>query len=153
MINAIIDSNFIIALVDEKDKWRKQALSLQNALKKEQAKLIYLDCIINETVSVVGRRLEEKGKSDEFKTVLGKIKEIVPEENITWIYPEVKRLYGGILNLVKAHKGRLNFHDALIILAAKEMKTDLIISFDEDFDQVEGIKRIKKPSELNKEQR
>jgi predicted nucleic acid-binding protein len=31
MINAIIDSNFVIALVDEKDKWRKQALSLQNA--------------------------------------------------------------------------------------------------------------------------
>lgn len=70
MINAIIDSNFVIALVDEKDKWRKQALSLQNALEKEKAKLIYLDCIINETISVVGRRLEEKGRSDEFKTVL-----------------------------------------------------------------------------------
>jgi len=115
MINAIIDSNFVIALVDEKDKWRKQALSLQNALEKEKAKLIYLDCIINETISVVGRRLEEKDRSDEFKTVLEKIEEIVPPENINWIYPEVRRLYGEILNLVKVHKGRLNFHDALII--------------------------------------
>jgi len=148
MINAIIDSNFVIALVDEKDKWRKQALSLQNALEKEKAKLIYLDCIINETISVVGRRLEEKDRSDEFKTVLEKIEEIVPPENINWIYPEVRRLYGEILNLVKVHKGRLNFHDALIILAAKELKTAFIISFDEDFDQVEGIKRIKEPSEL-----
>ena len=52
------------------------------------------------------------------------------------------------MNLVKVHKGRLNFHGALIILAAKELKTAFIISFDEDFDQVEGIKRIKEPSEL-----
>jgi len=148
MIKAIADSNFIIALVDKKDKWREQALHLQNALKKENAEFIYLDCIINKTISVVGRRLEEKGRSDEFETAFEKIAEIVPAENITWIYPEVRRLYREILNLVKAHKGCLNFHDALMILAAKEMKTPFIISFDEDFDQVEGIRRIKKPSEL-----
>ncbi len=116
MINAIIDSNFVIALVDEKDKWRKQALSLQNALEKEKAKLIYLDCIINETISVVGRRLEEKGRSDEFKTVLEKIEEIVPPENINWIYPEVRRLYREILNLVKVHKGRLTSRELYNLL-------------------------------------
>ena len=148
MINMIIDSNFIIALVDKKDKWRERALSLQNALRMENAELIYLDCIINETISVVGRRLEEKGRTDEFEMVFEKITEIVPAENITWIYPEVRRLYGEILNLVKAHKGSLNFHDALIVLAAKEMKTPFIISFDEDFDQVEGIRRIEWPSDL-----
>lgn len=148
MINAIVDSNFIIALVDEKDKWRKQAVSLQDALKSEKAKLIYLDCVMNETLSVVGKRLEEKGRSGDFKTVLEKIVEIMPEENITWIYPEVRRLYGEILKLLEVQRGRLNFHDALIILAAKEMKAVFIISFDEDFDQVEGIKRIKSPSEL-----
>ena len=148
MIKAIVDSNFIIALVDKKDKWREQALTLQNALKNQYAELIYLDCIINETISVVGRRLEEKGRSDEFETVLEKIEEIVPPENITWIYPEVRRLYREILNVVKAYNGSLNFHDALIIVAAKEMKTTSIVSFDKDFDQVEGIKRIKKPSDL-----
>jgi len=58
MIKAIADSNFIIALVDKKDKWREQALILQNALKNQYAELIYLDCIINETISVVGRRLD-----------------------------------------------------------------------------------------------
>ena len=54
-----------------------------------------LDCIINDTISVIGRRLEEKGRS-----------------------------------------------------AAKEMKTPSIISFDKDFDQVEGVTRIKRPSDL-----
>ena len=66
MTNAIADSNFIIALVDKKDKWREQALTLQDALKNQHAEFIYLDCIINETISVVGRRLEEKGRSYEF---------------------------------------------------------------------------------------
>jgi predicted nucleic acid-binding protein len=63
MIKAIADSSFIIALVDKKDKWREQALPLQNALRKENAELIYLDCIINETISVVGRRLEIYSRS------------------------------------------------------------------------------------------
>jgi predicted nucleic acid-binding protein len=150
MTNAIADSNFIIALVDKRDKWRQQALTLQNALKEENAELVYLDCIINETISVLGRRLEEKGRSNEFETVLERIEEIVPPEDITWIYPEVRKLYREILNLVKAYNGSLNFHDALIIVAAKQMKTPLIISFDKDFDQVEGIKRIKHPSDLKR---
>ena len=148
MTNAIADSNFIIALVDKRDKWRQQALTLQNALKEENAELVYLDCIINETISVLGRRLEEKGRSNEFETVLEKIEEIVPPEDVTWIYPEVRTLYREILNLVKAYNGSLNFHDALIVAAAKQMKIPLIISFDKEFDQVEGIKRIKNPSDL-----
>jgi len=150
MTNAIADSNFIIALVDKRDKWRQQALTLQNALKEENAELVYLDCVINETISVLGRRLEEKGRSSEFETVLEKIAEIVPPEDITWIYPEVRTLYREILSLVKAYNGSLNFHDALIIVAAKQMKTFLIISFDKDFDQVEGITRIKHPSDLKR---
>lgn len=150
MTNAIADSNFIIALVDKRDKWRQQALTLQNALKEENAELVYLDCIINETISVLGRRLEEKGRSNEFESVLEKIEEIVPPEDITWIYPEVRELYREVLNLVKAYNGSLNFHDALIIVAAKQLKTPLIISFDKDFDQVEGIKRIKNPSDLKR---
>ena len=99
---------------------------------------------------MLGRRLEEKGRSNEFETVLEKIEEIVPPEDITWIYPEVIKLYREILNLVKAYNGSLNFHDALIVLAAKQMKTPSIISFDKDFDQVEGITRIKHPSDLKR---
>jgi len=39
----------------------------------------------------------------------------------------------------------LNFHDALMVLAAREMDIPHIVSFDQDFDEVEGIERIGKP--------
>lgn len=36
----------------------------------------------------------------------------------------------------------LNFHDALIVMAWQEIGLDAIVSFDEDFDLVPGLRRI-----------
>jgi predicted nucleic acid-binding protein len=144
MTKAILDSSFLIALMDEKDKWRKKALSIQNALKKKKVRLVYLDCAVNETISVVARRLEEKGRSQEFRSVLQKFEQAIPAESISWIYPEVRRLYPDILAAIKKHEGKLNFHDALMVLAAREMAIPHIVSFDQDFDEVDGIERIGK---------
>lgn len=47
------------------------------------------------------------------------------------------------MRLMEAYEGRLNFHDALIVLAAKEMNVPYIASFDKDFDEIEGLTRIK----------
>jgi predicted nucleic acid-binding protein len=69
-------------------------------------------------------------------------------EQITWVYPETKRWYPTLLTLMEAHQGRLNFHDALIVLAAKEMKMSRIVSFDADFDEVKELHRIKAVSDL-----
>ena len=40
------------------------------------------------------------------------------------------------------HKGKLNFHDALIALVSKEMDIEYIVSFDKDFDEIEWLKRV-----------
>ena len=145
MTKAILDSNFLVALIDEKDKWRKSAISIQKALKKKKARLVYLDCAVNETISVIARRLEEKGRSHEFTLVLQKFEQAIPAENISWIYPEVRRLYPDILAVIKEHEGKLNFHDALMVLAAREMGISHFVSFDQDFDEVEGNERIDRP--------
>jgi len=145
MTKAILDSNFLIALIDEKDKWRKTAISIQKVLKKKKARLVYLDCAVNETISVIAKRFEEKGRSHEFASALQKIEQAIPTESISWMYPEVRRLYPNILAVIKEHKGQLNFHDALMVLAAREMGISHIVSFDQDFDEVEGIERIGRP--------
>jgi predicted nucleic acid-binding protein len=142
---AILDSNFLVALIDEKDKWRKSAISIQTALNKKKARLVYLDCAVNETISVIARRLEEKGRSKEFTLALQKIEQAIPAENISWMYPEVRRLYPDILAVIKEHEGKLKFHDALMVLAAREMGISQFVSFDQDFDEVEGIERIGRP--------
>lgn len=63
-------------------------------------------------------------------------------ESITWVYPRVSELYKAILDLVGAHKGKLNFHDALIALVSKERGIKYIVSFDKDFDKIEWLKRV-----------
>jgi predicted nucleic acid-binding protein len=145
MTKAILDSSFLVALIDEKDKWRNTAVLIQKALKKKKARLVYLDCAINEMISVIARRLEEKGRIQEFTLALQKMEQAIPAERITWMYPEVRRLYPEILVVIKEHEGKLNFHDALMVLAAREMDIPHIVSFDQDFDEVEGIERIGKP--------
>jgi len=62
MTKAILDSSFLVALIDEKDKWRNTAVLIQKALKKKKARLAYLDCAVNEMISVIARRLEEGKK-------------------------------------------------------------------------------------------
>ena len=145
MTKAILDSSFLVALIDEKDKWRNTAVLIQKALKKKKARLVYLDCAVNEMISVIARRLEEKGRSQEFTLALQKMEQAIPAKRITWMYPEVRRLYPEILIIIKEHEGKLNFHDALMVLAAREMDIPHIVSFDQDFDEVEGIERIGKP--------
>ena len=145
MTKAILDSSFLVALIDEKDKWRNTAVLIQKALKKKKARLVYLDCAVNEMISVIARRLEEKGRSQEFTSALQKMEQAIPAKRITWMYPEVRRLYPEILIVIKEHEGKLNFHDALMVIVAREMDIPHIVSFDQDFDEVEGIERIGKP--------
>jgi len=145
MTKAILDSSFLVALIDEKDKWRNTAVLIQKTLKKKKARLVYLDCAVNEMISVIARRLEEKGRSQEFTSALQKMEQAIPAKRITWMYPEVRRLYPEILIVIKEHEGKLNFHDALMVIAAREMDIPHIVSFDQDFDEVEGIERIGKP--------
>lgn len=46
------------------------------------------------------------------------------------------------LEKIKQHNGALNFHDALIATVMANAGLKYIVSFDEDFDLIEGIERI-----------
>lgn len=141
MNEMVFDANFLVALVDEQDVWHSKAVTLLNVLRIKGAKAVYLDCVLNEVISVLGRRFEERRRTNEFDGVLRKLKKI-PEGSITWVYPRVPELYKAILNLVGEHKGKLNFHDALIALVSKEMDIKYIVSFDNDFDEIEWLRRV-----------
>ncbi|MFH1634541.1 MAG: hypothetical protein ABIG63_11120 [Chloroflexota bacterium] len=118
---AAIDSNVLVALVDEQDKWHAQANELLDAIREKGIDVIYFDCVLNETVSVMARRSEEQKRSAQFPALLDELGKRVPEELITWISGETQHWYGRIIALVQQTEGRLNFHDALIALGCKEL--------------------------------
>jgi predicted nucleic acid-binding protein len=80
--------------------------------------------------------------------LLSKLEAIIPEDNITWVAQETRGLYAEILELVRSSDGALNFHDALMALVCQQFGIMRIASFDRDFDQVDWLIRIERPSEL-----
>jgi predicted nucleic acid-binding protein len=110
--------------------------------------MVYTDCVIGEAIGVVARRLEEKGRSAQFVGFLDLIHEYAPSSAIAWIFEQVRRWYEPILEQVRSSQGRLNFNDALLILAAQEMGVSAIVSFDRDFDDVPGLIRLHRPEDI-----
>jgi predicted nucleic acid-binding protein len=138
---AALDSNVLVALVDVRDKWHEQAKALLNALKEEAVNVVYFDCVLNETISVLARRSEEQDRSAQFLELLDELQAQVPEPLITWITLDIQLLYNRIVALVRQTHGRLNFHDALIALACQELEIKVILSFDRDFDEIPWMER------------
>lgn len=147
MNKAIIDANVLLALIDERDKWHSKAKAIIQILEDRGLEIIYLDCVINEVISVLGRRLEERNRLQDFVEIAEKIEDLIPKKEIVWIYPEVPHLYIEIMKLVKEKQGKLNFHDVLILLFSKKHKLGYLVSFDVDFDGIEWIRRISDKTE------
>ncbi len=141
---AIIDSNVLVGLVDERDKWHSQAYGLMSALATHGVGPIYLDCVVNETITVLARRAQEQHRSSEFSALLSTLLTKVPATDITWISANLRQFYDDIIALVSQHLGSLHFNDALIALAAKELGIEAIASFDEDFDSISWLTRVSK---------
>ena len=147
MYKAILDTNYLASLIDERDVHHNKALSIEERLIELDAQFVYLDCVINELVNVVVKRFKERKKSHEISLFIEKIQKRCPEEAITWMYPKVESFYGRIINIVKKKNGNLNFHDALIICVANELDISNIVSFDKGFDG-SGLKRIKDAEDI-----
>ena len=148
MNRIILDTNFLLALVDEKDKWRSMARATFDALKNKGLHGIVFDCVANELVSVIGKRLEEAGRSGEFNDVIQRAFPYISIDKIVRTYPLLDEFYEDTLNIVMSHSGKLNFHDALIAIAAREYEIVHILSFDEDFDGIKWLVRIKDINDL-----
>jgi len=146
---AVIDSNVLLGLIDKKDKWHAAASALAQTFIEAEWEVIYLDCVLNEVISVLGRRLEERADMRSFVSLTDKLQRIVPEKTIEWLYTCVPEYYSRILQLIRVNEGRLNFHDALIYLFMQRHKVVFIASFDKDFDELMGIKRISSKDQID----
>jgi len=148
-MEVVIDSSVLVGLLVPNDMWHTQAVAVRDALLAAGAELLYLDCVITESVSVAVRRLHEKKLLAEVETLLDELNTQIPPASITWILPEVPRLYAEALDLIRSSLGALNFHDALIALACREREVPAIASFDADFDQVAWLRRLGAPEDVD----
>lgn len=143
-----VDACVLVALLNPRDVWHAQAKALIDALDPAGHAALNFDCAVAEAVSVLARRLREHGRGGEVPSLLEQLNTHIPREMITWILPDVPRLYTSVLDLVRATDGELNFHDALLALACRERGIPMIATFDADFDRVDWLKRVGTPEDL-----
>jgi predicted nucleic acid-binding protein len=147
-IRAIVDTSYLVGALDPLDVLYSQARAMQEALNEKAAQLVYTDCVVSGAINVFSRRSEERKRPELFSKLIDELYEIAPPPEIAWIYPQVQRWYALILERVRSSQGRLNFNDALLILAAQEMGVSAIVSFDRDFDDVPGLIRLHRPEDI-----
>lgn len=143
-----IDTSVVVGLLDSQDVWHPAAVGLQKAILSAKLEPIYFDCVLAEAVSTVARRLREKRRSAELTGFLNRIVADFQPEVITWILPDVPRLYVPALETVQSSGGELNFNDALIALACRERVVRALASFDHDFDSVTWLVRLAAPQDV-----
>lgn len=69
----IIDTNVLVGLYDEKDVWNRPAKYLMEKFKKALVDLILLDCVVNDTFTVLARGLREGKRQDNLTSIFKKL--------------------------------------------------------------------------------
>jgi len=131
-----IDTSVLIGLIDARDVWHSAALQLQAALRAAQLAPVHFECTVAEALSTLARRLREQRRVQELPGLFDRIEATLPPEQLTWVFPDVPRLYQQILALMRTSEGELNFNDGLIAFACRERQIRLLASFDRDFDRL-----------------
>lgn len=147
-VPVVIDSSVLVGLINPVDHRHHEAVKLVMALQENKLSLVYLDCVIAESITTISRRLAEKLRQSELPSILAALNNTIPEKQINWVYPEARRFYAAILQLMQDTKGELNFHDALIALACQDHGIKMIASFDSDFDQIAWLRRLAVPNDI-----
>jgi hypothetical protein len=125
-----IDSSFFIGLVLETDKWHEQALKLIPKLEKSSKMVSGI--IISETVTMVGSRSVGKAGKMVYDYIM---------EDCT-VFSEEKSVYNDAIQTYLKYDGSLSFTDSVTLEIMDIFNIHEVVSFDSDFDKVNGVIRI-----------
>jgi predicted nucleic acid-binding protein len=95
-----IDTSALIGLLDSQDIWHTAAVSIQRSVIAARLELVYFDCVLAEAISTITRRLREKHRETELPRFLDRLLADFSPEVITWILPDLPRLYGKVMELI-----------------------------------------------------
>ena len=133
-----LDTSFILALLDTKDKWHKTAQKIITSLDDNTVAVIG-DAIIAETISTAAKRIRERKrfKQEEkeklFIEFVENLKQFCLECEQIPLFSYAEKYFDSIVKNIIKTKGKLNFNDMLIINACHSLEIKKILTFDNDF--------------------
>ncbi|MDI7268671.1 MAG: type II toxin-antitoxin system VapC family toxin [Myxococcota bacterium] len=141
MSDVILDANVVLARFDAADVFHGTATALTKRIERDGSRVIVLDCVVNEVLSVLARRLRERRREAEAGPAVKALRGALPAE-IASAYSLLPGCFDEVVDDMIASNGRRNFHDALIVVYARRRGIAVIASFDRDFDGVPGLTRL-----------
>ncbi len=125
-----VDASFFIAALNKKDEWHEDAGELLPLIKKEEKLTSHL--ILSESVTLTGGLFGGKKGVILFNYIL---------DNHEVVYPDKDLSFRAMETFLK-YDGTLSFADSVSVEIMHDWEIDKIVSFDSDFDKVDGITRI-----------
>jgi predicted nucleic acid-binding protein len=125
-----VDSCFYIALADKKDQWHTKARNLTKYVENKET--VISDLIISEVLTEMGKRSGGKKAHQIFEYFI---------DNCEIIYVNSDLLVESESHFLK-FDGTLSLADAVSATIMLQKGIWDILSFDSDFDKVDGINRI-----------
>jgi len=143
MADVALDTNVLVAYLDEGDVHHSRAHALVERLEQDGHHLVLLDVCVGEAVSVVCRRARERKVSPpDLPRFLASVRRWREQEELTWTGGACERLFDAIVKTVEDTSGALNFNDALLVAVHRDGFFDHLASFDVAFDRIEGFPRL-----------
>ena len=125
-----IDAAYFIATARVKDQWHGKAWEIQDQIKnKDKITSVF---VLSEVITHIGNRSGGK-KGVLFYEYVKKSMEIVNPNN---------NIIQNAMDKFLMYDGTLSFADVVSLEIMETQGIDTIVSFDSDFDKVQGIKRI-----------
>lgn len=82
-MRVVIDTSVLVGMLVPNDVWHLRAMGLYQALVESGDEVIFLDCVIAESISVITRRLREKQQIVQADDILNRITTQFSAELIT----------------------------------------------------------------------
>lgn len=138
-----MDANVLIADLDEQDSLHKKVRTLLQEIDSSgKARIFVSDVIVNEALSVLGKRCESRNDAKKFQILVDALHDNLRKNHVPvlCLYEIAVKNFQKIIGIMRASQGHLNFHDALIALFLKEVPNVTLLTFDQDFKRVPGLK-------------
>ena len=124
-----LDTTFIVGLFVSNDQWHSPSLKVYEKIKNK--KLVISKLVIAEVITILKNKLETKDIYEIYMN-LSKIF-IVLEDNLH---------YDEAMDIFIKYDSTISFFDAMYVAISKKEGINEIVSFDSDFDKIDGIVRI-----------
>ncbi len=124
-----IDSSFLISLLTENEKNNQHSCEISENINEYR---VINNIVLSETLNGI-RRYEKRVDLNKIYTIINEVMEIKYLK---------KSDYAEAVNIYSYYNGSINYSDCLILKTMQDNNINKILSYDDDFDKINGLQRI-----------